>query len=224
MEFFRLGARSVELRQTRTKNWPLETRLRYTLADDDAIDLTVFCTPRADAWKKHGLLGVFFASYIDAPEDLAIQFIGRSRPGTGDERPRWIRHLSPRHGESACHRPAGATWDPPLDEGFPIVLGKGPSDLEYVYPFYFGVTHGQAVMFFFERPTADGEIRFAQSPSGGGDGNPAWDFLYLRRRFAVGEEFSFRVRCVARPFRNRADVVAAYEAWSGEKVVDPDGR
>ena len=85
------------------------------------------------------LIGVFFASYINAPEDVAIQFIGRSRPGRGDQRPRWIKHVPPSHKEAASHRPAGSEWEPPLDASFPRSgLVSGISDFEYVYPFYLG--------------------------------------------------------------------------------------
>ena len=224
MTLHRLSERRAELRQARTAHWPLETRLVYELGGGDAIDLTVFATPREDAWKKQGWIGLFFASYIHGPEDLAIHFIGRSRPAKGDQAPRWIRHLSPKHGEAACHRPAGGDWDPPADPDLPVVLAKGHSDLEYLYPFYYGVSRGKALVFMFERPRADAEARFAQSPTGGGQGNPAWDFLFIQRRYEVGKEFRFRMRLVVRDFTDREDIARAYEAWSGEKVARPQDR
>ena len=229
MALHRISASSVELRQERTENWPLRTRLAYALAGEDAIDLTVTTTPLTDAWKKHGWLGLFFASYIDAPEDGAIHFIGRSRPGKGDPATRWIRHLSPRHGEAACHRPAGSAWDPPMDPGLRIPLATGLSDLEYVYPFYYGVTRGKALIFLFEKPTEKAEARFAQSPTGGGEKNPAWDFIFMARGVEAGKEIRFRMRLVCREFRGREDVIRTYESWSGEHVErprdgDPVGR
>jgi hypothetical protein len=223
MTLHRLSERGAELRQARTAHWPLETRLAFVLAGD-AVDFTVSATPREDAWKKHGWIGLFFASYIQAPQDLAIHFIGRSRPGKGDPTPRWIRHLSPRHGEASCHRPAGSDWDPPADPDLPVVLARGHSDVEYLYPFYYGVSHGKALAFFFERPGADAETRFAQSPTGGGQGNPAWDFLFIKRRCEVGKEFRFRMRLLVRDLTGREDIVRAYEAWSGEEVTRPAER
>jgi hypothetical protein len=223
MQLVRVAEKRVELRQERTANWPLKTTITYELSGDDALDMTVASTPLADAWKKHGYIGLFFASYIHAPEDMAIHFIGRSRPGKGEATPRWIRHLPAAHGEAACHRAAGVDRDPTFDAGFKVGLAAGHSDLEYLYPFYYGLSHGKVFMLFLEKPTADAEARFAQSPSGGGEGNPAWDFLWLRRRYEIGKEFRLRARIVCRDFTNREDVVRAYEAWAGEKVERPKG-
>lgn len=220
MELRRISRRRAELHQDRTEHWPLRSRLVYEVRGD-AIDLTYHGTPLEDVWQKHGYLGVFFASYIQAPEDMAIQFIGRSRPGRGDPTPRWIRHLPERHGLAASHRPAGSTWDPAFDDGFKISLASGASDFEYAYPFYFGRSGENVFVQMFERPRAGGEMRFAQSPSGGGRGNPAWDFVYFHRDYAVGREFDFRVRAVYRKFTSVEDIVRLYERWSGEKVRRP---
>jgi hypothetical protein len=221
MQLLRASKNQVELRQERTEHWPLRSRLVYEVRGD-AIDFTYYGTPLSDTWAKHGYIGIFFASYIQGPEDMAIQFIGRSRPGHGDTQPRWIRHLPEKHGLSANHRPAGSQWDPPLDEGFNIDLVKGISDLEYVYPFYFGRSGGDMFLLMFERTHEEGELRFAQSPSGGGKGNPAWDFVYFRRRYEVGREFIFRARAVYRKFTSPQDVARLYEEWSGEKVTLPE--
>jgi hypothetical protein len=220
MELRRTANRRVELRQEQTEHWPIRSRLVYDVKGD-AIDLTYLGTPLQDVWNKHGYVGVFFASYIQAPEDMAIQFIGRSRPGRGDSTPRWIKHLPQSHGHAANHRPAGSTWDPSFDQGFKIPLAAGFSDYEYVYPFYFGRSGENVVVFMFEKPRAGGEMRFAQSPSGGGTGNPAWDFMYFRRDYAVGREFRFQVRTVYRKFTSVEDVVRLYERWSGVSVHRP---
>ncbi|MBI4601363.1 MAG: hypothetical protein HY721_05300 [Planctomycetes bacterium] len=223
MALHKVAEKRVELRQERTASWPLRTVLTYELAGEDAVDLTVACMPLEDAWKKHGYIGLFFASYVHGPEDLAIHFIARSRPGKGDAAPRWVRYLSAKHGEAACHRAAGVDWDPPVDPGFNIALAGGHSDLEYVHPFYYGVARGKAMIVMLERPKGGAEARFAQSPTGGGQGNPAWDFLFLKRGYVVGEEVRFRARLAVRDFRGREDVLKAYEAWSGEKVEAPKG-
>lgn len=220
MQLVQHSRKRVELRQEQTEHWPLRSRLTHELKGD-GIDLTYHGTPLKDVWRKHGYIGVFFASYIQAPEDMAIQFIGRSRRGRGDTEPRWIKHLPEMHGVAANHRPAGSNWDPPFDDGFKLTLVTGLSDFEYVYPFYFGRSGDNVFILMFEKPRAVGELRFAQSPSGGGPGNPAWDFVYFRREYAVNREFSFRIRAVYRKFTSAEDVARLYEKWSGEKIGLP---
>jgi hypothetical protein len=78
-------------------------------------------------------------------------------------------------------------------------------------------------LLMFERPRADGEIRFAQSPTGGGSANPAWDFVCCQRGYEVNREFCFRARAVLRKFTSVEDFVRLYEKWSGERVVRPAG-
>jgi hypothetical protein len=220
IQLIRHATNRVELRQEKTEHWPLRSRLVFDV-QEDVIDLTYYGTPLADRWQKHGYIGVFFASYLNAPEDMAIQFIGRSRPGRGDAQPRWIKHLPAKHGVAANHRPAGSSWDPPLDGGFNIDLLTGISDFEYLYPFYFGRFGDNVLVLMFERIREGGELRFASSPSGGGKGNPAWDFVYFRHDYAINREFSFRVRAVYRRFAGVEDVARWYEDWSGEKVKLP---
>src|SRR5687768_1998291 len=134
MELIRHSATRVELRQKRTENWPLRSELMFEVTGD-AIDLNYCGTPLADLWRKHGYIGIFFASYIQKPEDMSIQFMGRARGAT---KARWIKHLPPNHGTAVNHRPAGSKWDPVFDEGFNLPLAKGFSEFEYLYPFYFG--------------------------------------------------------------------------------------
>ena len=221
MKLVRLSARKVELQQPRTKNWPLKSSISYELTEN-SIDFVFSATPLEDIWKKYGYIGIFFASYIDTPEKKGINFIGRSRPGKGDAKPRWIYHLPEVHGLSANHRPAGSTWDPSLDTSrFPISLVTGFSDLEYIYPFYYGLSGENVFIMMFENPGKDAELRFAQSPDGGGDTNPAWDFIYFRKNYKVGEKFSFRARAVYKKFEGADDVIKIYESWSGVKVIKP---
>jgi hypothetical protein len=220
MQWGRRSPTRVELVQDRTKHWPLRSQLTYEI-NGDAIDFTYCGSPLANLWAKHGYIGIFFASYLQKPDDLALQFIGRSRAGHGDATPRWIKHLPAKHGVAANHRSAESSWDLPLDDGFNIPLVQGISDFEYVYPFYFGRCGDNVLVMMFERPHDGGEVRFAQSPSGGGAGNPAWDFFWLQRGYVVGREFCFRARVVLRKFTSAEDVIALYEQWSGEKVVRP---
>lgn len=216
MEIFRLAQDRVELRQTRTKHWPLNSRLSYQV-QGDAVDFTYCGTPTADAWQKHGYIGTFFASYMNAPHDPAINFIGRRR-SEGEAATRWIRHLPAVHGLDSLHAPAASHWTPGLDEGNPIDLLNGRSGIEYVYPFFFGRVGPNVLIMMFERPNARSEVYFAQSPSGGGERNPAWDFVHFQRDYVVGREYCLHARMVYKPFAGRREIISLYERWSGERV------
>jgi hypothetical protein len=219
----RLEERKVELFQKRTANWPLQSRLIYEHTGENIVEMRARFRPLKDVWDKHGYIGVFFASYIDAPEDMAIHFIGRSRPGKGKAAPRWISHLPRTHGDRASHRPAGSTWDPPTDPGFNIALVEGVSEYEYLYPFYYGISRGKVFIMMFKDVENGGELRFAQSPSGGGNGNPAWDFIFLARHYEIGKDIGFTAAAVYTDFKGREDVIRTWEKWSGRKVTRPFG-
>lgn len=222
MKLTRRASNSIELLQTRTQNWPLETTLTYSSVEPDAVDLTVRVVSEENAWKKHGYIGLFFASYIQAPADKGISFIGKPTGGDSSPSARWIHHHSPHHGKRSAHRPSSSDWQPAFDPGFPLSLVTGRSQWKYDYPFYYGRRGEHVAIMMFKRPSKGGEIWFAQSPTGGGERNPAWDFILFQRDCEIGREFRFDIRLVVRPFRGREDVIQAYESWTGEKVTRPN--
>ncbi|MCW3089997.1 MAG: hypothetical protein JWP81_1066 [Ferruginibacter sp.] len=221
MEVVKHSGTKTELRQSRTKNWPLKSSIIYEVKNN-GIDFTFSGIPLEDAWKKYGYIGLFFASYINEPKEKGIHFIGQSVAGKGDMKPRWIYHLPEIHGVQANHRPAGSNWKPSLDtSGFPISLVLGISDLTYNYPFYYGLSGENVFIMMFENPGKDAEIRFAQSPDGGGDKNPAWDFILYQKKYKVGRKFTFRGRAVYKKFEGEDDIIKTYEQWSGKTVSRP---
>jgi hypothetical protein len=110
-----------------------------------------------------------------------------------------------------------------MDDGFPISLAQAHSSWAYTYPFYYGRANNRVLIMMFDEPPPGGEIRFAQSPSGAGPGNPAWDFILLQRTYTVGQEFCFNGRAVYKQFVSESDVVEVYERWSGRTVHLPSG-
>jgi hypothetical protein len=215
MDVVRVARNKVELRQVRTKNWPLKTSISYAL-NGDAIDFEFKGMPLADLWKKNKYIGIFFASYINNPDKKGINFIARQNNGKAE----WIYHLPAEHGKDAVHRPDGNHWDPSIDTaGFPISLVGAYSSYTYVYPFYYGVSGDNVFIMMFDNYNKDAaHLNFTQSPDGGGDYNPAWDFIYFQKKYSIGKQFSFRARAVFKKFEGKEDVIRLYEKWSGRKV------
>ncbi|MCC5906748.1 MAG: hypothetical protein JJU13_11100 [Balneolaceae bacterium] len=218
MQISRLSENKVLLEQPRTENWPLQSAITFELTGN-LVEMSYEGIPLADIGGKYGYIGLFFASYIRGPEEKGINFIGRNRADTENTEGQWIYHLPSAHGVDANHRPAGVDWDPEFDEDFPVRLASGISDLEYIYPFYYGISGDYVLIKMFERPTEHDEMRLAQSPTGGGPENPAWDFLYYNKNPVVGESFRFRAALVVKKFEGIGDVIDQYEKWSGETVT-----
>ena len=59
------------------------------------------------------------------------------------------------------------------------------------------------------------QIRLTQSPSGGGHGNPAWDFQFFIPDYEVGKRYQMVMRAVYMPYESREQI---------EKAVDGHRR
>lgn len=200
MELRIIDAHTVELYQAPTPNWKLESCGRYQLLADGVIEYTFECIPRAATFAQ-GYIGLFWASYISAPEDTAIHFRGREATGTGASA--WLRTMTPAHGVDSTHPPAGASADIPFAAEFPLTLANHRSRYVYTEPWYYGVSHGMALVQMFR---ARDQIWFAQSPNGGGNRNPAWDFQWFIKDWKVGEAYGFVMRAALVPFESRAQI------------------
>ena len=180
----------------------LESCTRYRLLDDGVIEMTFECIPRARAFKT-GYIGLFWASYIHTPESLDVHFRGRDAE---DSRTRWIRGVTPGHGVDSTHVAAGDHRVFPHDAKFPLTLVFNRSRYVVDEPWYYGVSHGMALVYVFRKGD---QIRFAQSPSGGGRGNPAWDFQFLIPDYEVGTRYGFVMRAMYAPYESAEQVERA---------------
>jgi hypothetical protein len=156
---------------------------------------------------------LFWASYINRPEDKSIFYLGHAKGGKGRD---WIKSYSPEHGVKSGHLGAGDEYEMFAAPDFNVTLASHYSETVYELPFYYGRFHNMVFAYLFDVP--EGQIlRFAQSPTGGGETNPAWDFYVLNPGFETGKEYSFHVRLVYKPFISGEDIRAEYENWKGKR-------
>ncbi len=191
MELRVINDHTVELYQAPTPHWGVESVHRFELLEDGQLEMTFECIPHRKTW-AHDYLGFFWASYIHRPESKDIHFVG---PGP-DGGIGWIRGVTPSHGVLATHRAVGDDRDFAYDPEFPLTLVFNMSEHRFSEPWYLAEARNMA---FVQRFRETDEIRFSQSPTGGGGGNPAWDFQWFIRNPVVGQRYQMVMRALYLP-------------------------
>ena len=216
MELRSIDAHTVELYQPPTPTWKLESCTRFAIEPDGVITRTFECIPRAPTF-HNGYIGLFWASYIQQPESGAIYF--RSTTGGSLQ---WVESVSPAHGVAATHLSYQDTRELARAPDYPQTLIFNTSKWRYIYPFYYGLSHGMAYVQLFRDSDL---VRFSQSPSGGGGGNPAWDFQWVIPAYEVGKSYGFQMRIAYTPFVNPAEIEDSADAlgvvWSEHPAFAP---
>lgn len=220
MELRVLNPGIVELYQAPTPTWKLESVLRYEMLEDGTIEMTLECIPRAKTF-HNGYVGLFWASYIHQPESKDIHFLGSdSRKG----KPAWIRGITPSHGVLATHLSQNDKRNFEHDDDFPLSLAFNRSKHFFSEPWYYAVSHDMAFVQMF-RP--QDEIRLTQSPSGGGNGNPAWDFQWFIPDYEVGKLYRMVMRAQYLPFESAEQiqrVTRANRSALGQPVLEQEKK
>jgi hypothetical protein len=111
--------------------------------------------------------------------------------------------VTPQHGVLPTHLATDDERDFRHDDDFPLKLVFNRSRWRYDEPWYYGVSHGLAYVQMF-RPSD--HVRLSQSPSGGGDGNPAWDFQWFVPDHKVGKLYRFVMRAMYLPYESAEQV------------------
>ncbi len=207
MTFRRLSETEAELHQPPTPTFFVESWTRFRLSPPHSIDFTFRFKPHQHAF-THGYVGLFWASYINAPEDKSIYFRGENKA--------WLQHCTPAHNNQSTVLHRDDKLELKFAPGTSDSLFKNFSPLRFVDPFYYGLFRNHVFILMFDG--AEG-IRFAHSPSGGGANaalqttNPAWDFQYVLPAYDVLKEYGFRARAVYRERCTRAEIAAEVEGW-----------
>lgn len=187
----------VELYQPATPNWGLESCHRYSLLEDGTIELMFESYPTKQAF-RHNYIGLFWASYINKPDSKSIHFFGKPK-AILSEKSEWIEGITPRHGVEATHLYQADKREFKHDSDFPLTLVYNESKFHYVEPFFYGVSRNWAFIQAFR--TTD-SVRFSQSPSGGGDQNPAWDFQAFVEPVDLNSRFQLVMKAKYLPFES----------------------
>lgn len=206
MTFRKVSDREAELHQPPTPTFHLESWTTFTFVEPDAIDFRFRFQAHQHVFKRD-YLGLFWASYINAPEDKSIYFRGAGG---------WQQHCTPTHNTLSTVLHESDQFKLTFHEKHRDCLYKSYSPLRYQQPFYYGLFRGMILILMFDRTEG---IRFTHSPSGGGfnkeaqSSNPAWDFQYLLPKYDVAKTYEFHARLIYRERCSRAGVLAEYEAW-----------
>jgi hypothetical protein len=206
MTFKRISDTTAELHQPPTPNFHLESWTRFELVPPHYIDMTFRFVATQHAF-THGYIGLFWASYINAPDDMSVYFRNGGL---------WQQLCSQRHNDESTVRHRDDKIDLKFSPGLGDALYKNLSPLRFDEPFYYGLFRKNIFILMFDRTLG---IRFTHSPSGGGlnkerqTSNPAWDFQFLLPQYEVKREYSFRVRAVYRERCDRGEVLREFESW-----------
>ena len=213
-EFRRVSDTEAELHQPPTPAFHLESWTRFTLVPPHYLDMTFRCVPAQHAF-LHGYVGMFWASYIDGPDDKSMYFLGGHEGAPGQL---WCQICTPRHNDQSTVRHRDDAIELTFRDGHREALYRNLSPLRFDLPLFYGLFDDLLWAVMFDRA---GGVRLTHSPSGGGvnaerkTANPAWDVQFILPRFEVLNEYGFRVRTALRPRCAREDLLEEYHAWKG---------
>jgi hypothetical protein len=206
MELEKVDKQSVMLHQSATPTLGVQSLAIYSLREPHYIDIDLRLVLRRDTL-IHDYLLAFYASYINAPEDRGIHFVGRGRDEPVGEA--WLELNTPEHNTDSTV--SHVEIEPELpNEMSSDTLVYSYSDLAYIRPFFYGRWREMVFGLMFERGH---DVRFTHSPTGGGPGNPAWDFQWVIHQPEVGEEHRLRARVLFKPWESERDIWREFERW-----------
>lgn len=217
MEFSMLNKRSARLHQPPTPLTRLESFTTFTLEGANAIDMEFRCRPTADVFED-GALGLFWASYINAPEDKSMYFL---RADSTLDAPQWQQFCTQYHNHDSTIIAPGDHFDWHFPETMMgTTLFSSFSRIQYAEPFFYGRFRNMVWIVMFADPAG---VRLTHSPSGGGqtpdrtDTCPAWDFQWILPHVEAGHEYTLHVRVVYKLWEGREDVLQEYRSYQEKK-------
>lgn len=211
MSFKRLSATEAELHQPPTPAFQLESTTRFRLEAPHSLEMHYRCVAHQHLFPR-GWIGLFWASYINAPDDKSIYFLG----GAEGQEAQWTQLCTQAHNDESTvrHRDDRLTLE--FADPRKKTLFKSLSPLRFETPLFYGHFEDLVWIVMFDRTSG---VRFAHSPSGGGRDadrkttHPAWDFQWIIPDYQVLRPYDLRIRTVFRPKCTREEILAEYTRW-----------
>lgn len=211
MDLEQFGPRTVQLYQAATPTLGVQSLTTFRLTPPHYLDFE-FRVVLREPTLTHGYLLGFWASYINAPQDPAMYFLGRPRREELGEG--WQRLSSPAHNDhsTVCHVDVAPRLRHSMTSRDSLAFNY--ADTGFTRPFFYGRRENMVFALLFDLTE---QVRITHSPSGGGGQgerlNPAWDFQLVIPDCRVGEEHVLRARALYKPWEDERDIVYAYETW-----------
>lgn len=211
MHLTRLSDTEAELHQPPTPTFGVESWTRFTLQAPHYLDMTFRCRAHRDVFPR-GYLSLFWASYMNAPVDKSMYFLG----GLDGQKEQWTQFCTQWHNDQSTVRHRDDSFEMTFPEGGRDTLFKSLSRFRFDLPFFYGQFDDLVWIVMFDRTEG---IRFTHSPSGGGANaelkttNPAWDMQFLIQKPQVMKDYGFKVRTVLRPKCSREEILAEFQRW-----------
>ncbi len=212
MELRRIDGSEAELHQPPTPVSHVESWTRFRLVAPHYLEMDFRCVARRPVFER-GYLALFWASYMDAPEDKSLHFLGGLEDRKGGL---WTQFCPQWHNDQSTVRHRDDRFEMAFADDGRDTLFKSFSRFRFDEPFFYGHIDELTWVVMFDRSEG---IRFTHSPSGGGVNaerlttNPAWDFQFVVDRPEVGKEYGFRVRTALRPRCSREEVLEEFRKW-----------
>ena len=201
---------AARLRIEPGKRFGVLVETRFELVEPWFVDVEYGFTATDPARAPKGLMGVFWACYMQVPRIPQFFFVGRTRPGVPA---RWLDVAQAFNLENSGVLAAAEARGPE-----PFARGNHPLiyrmvETRYSKPFFCGKVHGLLFASLL-RPGPEVEVRLSWNAAGGGPGCPAWDYQAVVLRPEPGKRYSLRQRVVYKPFAGLEEAERLYDEWA----------
>ena len=207
MTFQRLSEIEAELYQPPTPTFFLESWTRFKFVEPHYIDINFRFLAHQHVFAGN-YIGLFWASYINAPLDKSIYF--------QDNNLHWAQLCTQQHNDESTVRHIDDNRQLTFSTDYGDALFRNFSPMRYQLPFFYGLFNKHIWIVMFDRTEG---LRITHSPSGGGKNsqhqttNPAWDFQFIIPDYQVHTEYGFNARMVYRPSCSREIILNEYQRW-----------